>query len=53
MMVMSDGGVRFLVFNQKATVNKMQPSNKTFHFFFFNILLISRNGKKPTYTSSL
>ena len=31
MMVM----MSFLVFNQKATVNKMQPSNKAFHFFFF------------------
>ena len=27
MMVMSDGGVRWLVFNQKATVNTIQPSN--------------------------
>jgi hypothetical protein len=32
-MVMSDGGVRWLVFNQKATVNTTQPSNAPFQPF--------------------
>ena len=29
-MVMSDGGVRWIVFNLKATENTAQPSNKPF-----------------------
>ena len=33
MMVMSDGGVRWLIFNQKATGNTMQPSNTPFQPF--------------------
>jgi hypothetical protein len=33
MMVMSDSGVRWLVFNQKATKNTMKPSNTPFQPF--------------------
>ena len=33
MMVMSDGGVRWLVFNLKATENTAQPSNTPFQPF--------------------
>jgi len=33
MMVMSDSGVHWLVFNQKATENTAQPSNIPFQFF--------------------
>jgi hypothetical protein len=33
MMVMSDGGVRWLLFNQKATEHTIQPSNTPFQPF--------------------
>jgi hypothetical protein len=36
MMVMSDGGVRWHVLNQKATENTIQPSNTPFSIFFSN-----------------